>query len=132
VSEKLSEDQAAVLGAAALRMVIAFCVALTLSILAAFVVDSNLLRGLAGFFWIVGGAHAFFIKRRQAQLALGKGQELRHGRRTLLWVWAGAAVSAALIFAVPDGPWTLVPGIALFLLIVMAGRMTSRSPRAHR
>jgi len=46
VTQKLSEEQVALLGSALLRLFAAQAVALTLTILAAFVFDSNLLRGL--------------------------------------------------------------------------------------
>jgi hypothetical protein len=90
------------------------------------------LRGFAAFFWFVAGAHLLFIRRRQLRLSLQGNETLPHGRRTLVPLWAGAAISAGLIFALPEGTWTVVFGITLFLFLVVASRLTGRGPRGNR
>lgn len=135
MTEKLSDEDAAVFGLAGVIEVAASLAGLVLIALGVFVFDSDLLRGLSiPFFGAAVGAD-IVIHRRKARLGLHTGRKarwkgIRHFKVIVPALWLAALVSAFLIFALPEGTATITFGIATFLLLVLALNLTYRGPRA--
>jgi hypothetical protein len=124
VSKTRAEGQDAVLILALVVRFVAWAAMATLSLLAAFVFDSIVLRGVGSMCLLVGLAAHLFIERRT--------RGIQTFSRLAPAMWAGVVVSAVLLLTTREGAWTPVFGIVLFLFVVAAARLTARRPRADQ